>query len=105
VGIATAAARRYHVAMEFEWDADKATLNEEKHGISFHEAATIFGDPLSMTYYDPNHSSDEDRYITIGTSQSGRLLIVSHTDRGEAVRIISARKATARERRQYEEEA
>ena len=76
--------------MNFEWDPEKAERNIRKHGVSFDEAASVFGDPLSMTYDDPDHSWDEDRYITIGTSQSERLLILSHTDRGRNIRIISA---------------
>ena len=75
--------------MEFEWDDDKAAANERKHGVSFLEAQTIFADPLSLTGYDPDHSEAEDRYITMGTSVGGRLLIVSHTDRDDRVRIIS----------------
>jgi uncharacterized DUF497 family protein len=88
--------------MEFEWDQEKARINESKHKVSFHEAATIFGDPLSITFFDPDHSSDEDRFLTWGTSSRGRLLIVSHTDRDERTRIISARVATAKEKRAYE---
>jgi uncharacterized protein len=90
--------------MNFEWNPEKATLNVRKHGVSFDEAATVFGDPLSLTYHDPDHSWEEERYVTVGTSQSGRLLIVAHTDRGENVRIISARTATRREQKKYEEE-
>jgi len=90
--------------MEFQWDPDKGRLNWRKHGVSFHEAATIFADPLSITYHDPDHSWAEARYITIGTSQSGRVLIVAHTDRGRSIRIISARKTTRRERVHYEKE-
>ena len=88
--------------MEFEWDHQKAGINVSKHGVSFAHASTIFGDPLSMTFPDPDHSDDEDRYITIGSSADGVLLIVSHTDRDQRIRIISARKATRRERRIYE---
>ena len=90
--------------MDFEWDPEKAERNVRKHGVSFDEAASVFGDPLSMTYDDPDHSWDEDRYITIGTSQSEKLLIVSHTDRERNIRIISARAATPRERKKYHEE-
>jgi uncharacterized DUF497 family protein len=90
--------------MEFEWDDAKAARNRKKHAIAFDEAATIFGDPLAVTFPDPDHSSDEDRYITLGTSERGRLLVVSHTDRDDRIRIISARKATRRERKAYEEE-
>jgi uncharacterized protein len=89
--------------MEFEWNLDKAELNLEKHGISFQEAATIFNDPLSITFPDPEHSIGENRYVIIGISGFEQLLVVSHTDRGEKVRIISARKATRQERRFYEE--
>ncbi len=90
--------------MGFEWDPVKADLNLDKHGVSFDEAATVFADPLSITYDDPDHSQDEERFLTYGTSRSGRLLIVSHTDRADRIRIISARRTTARERRKYEEE-
>ena len=68
--------------MDFEWDDPKAESNERKHGISFAEAQTVFGDPLALTGYDPDHSEEEDRYITMGTSLEGRLLVISHTDRG-----------------------
>lgn len=89
--------------MDFEWDDAKAELNERKHGVSFAEAMTVFGDPLSLTGYDPDHSEDEDRYLTMGSSAEGRLLLVSHTDRGAKVRIISARPASRRERKDYED--
>ncbi|MAU02022.1 MAG: hypothetical protein CL608_33215 [Anaerolineaceae bacterium] len=89
--------------MEFEWDSIKAESNETKHGVSFLEAATVFGDALSLTFPDPDHSDEEDRFITIGVSQRQRLLIVSHTDREERVRIISARETTRNEKKQYEE--
>jgi uncharacterized protein len=89
--------------MEFEWDIEKAARNVEKHGVSFHEAATVFGDPLAITYYDPDHSDDEDRFLTFGNSGQRRLLAVSHTDRGDSTRIISARQATRRERKFYDE--
>jgi uncharacterized DUF497 family protein len=89
--------------MEFEWDDSKAEANERKHGVSFAEAETVFADPLALTGYDPGHSGEEDRYITMGTSITGRLLVVSHTDRAENVRIISAREASRRERRDYED--
>src|SRR5438270_13849791 len=88
--------------MEFEWDEAKAEANQRKHGITFAEAMTVFADPLSLTGYDPGNSDDEDRYITMGTSAAGRLLIVSHTDRGDKVRLISDRAAGRRERRDYE---
>jgi len=89
--------------MEFEWDPDKATRNLAKHGVSFHEAATVFGDPLALTYFDPDHSEDEDRFLTVGQSSVGRLLVISHTDRGDRTRIISARQVTPKERRVYEQ--
>jgi len=90
--------------MEFEWDARKAESNLKKHGVSFQEAASVLGDSMSMTYPDPDHSDHEDRFITVGVSRSGRVLMVAHTDRGEKVRIISSRKTTSQERRIYEEE-
>ena len=90
--------------MNFEWDPQKAKINLRKHRVSFTEAGTVFGDELSITVPDPDHSKNEDRYITIGWSSRGRLLMVSHTDRGEYIRIISARKLTSRERKAYEEE-
>lgn len=89
--------------MKFEWDPQKADRNLKKHGVSFQEAASVFGDALSITYYDPDHSAKEHRFITVGLSWSGRVLIVAHTDRGGNVRIISARKTTRREKRYYEE--
>lgn len=90
--------------MNFEWDPNKAAANLEKHGVSFEEASTAFGDPLSLTVGDPGHSDDEQRFILLGLSFQGRLLVVAHTDRGDVVRIISARLATRRERRDYEQE-
>jgi len=89
--------------MKFEWDPRKADSNLKKHGVSFQEAASVLGDDLSITYYDPGHSSREHRFITVGTSRTGRVLVVAHTDRGDNIRIISARKTTRRERRYYEE--
>ncbi len=89
--------------MEFEWHPEKAAYNLAKHGVSFPEAATVFGDPLAITYFDPDHSDDEDRFLTFGESRGGRLLVVSHTDREDRIRIISARPATRRERTIYEE--
>jgi uncharacterized protein len=89
--------------MEFEWNPDKAVINLRKHGISFQEAATVFDDSLSVTFPDPDHSIGEDRYVIIGVSGAGQLLVVSHTDRGNRTRIISARRATRQERRFYEE--
>jgi len=89
----------------FEWDSNKARGNIETHGISFDEASTAFGDPLSLTIHDPLHSNEEDRFILLGKSGKNRLLVVIHTERGENIRIISARKATKKERKQYEESA
>jgi uncharacterized DUF497 family protein len=89
--------------MKFEWDSRKAESNLKKHGVSFHEAASVFSDALSITYYDPDHSAREHRFITVGTSRSGWVLMVAHTDRGDNIRIISARKTTRRERKYYEE--
>jgi uncharacterized protein len=89
--------------VNFEWDTQKAALNLRKHGVSFEDAASVFADPLSVTYYDPDHSEAESRFITVGMSRSVRILIVAHTDRGESTRIISARPTTRRERKQYEE--
>jgi uncharacterized DUF497 family protein len=88
--------------MRFEWDPEKAKLNLKKHGVSFDEAATAFYDPLSATFPDPDHSEDEERLITVGVSSRGRLLVVAHTERGNAVRIINARSATAHERKRHE---
>jgi hypothetical protein len=90
--------------MRFEWDGQKDKLNTQKHGISFDEGVTIFYDTLSATFDDPDHSAAENRWITIGYSVRGRLLVVCHADRSEAARIISARKATKREIRNHEEE-
>jgi uncharacterized protein len=90
--------------MEFEWDSRKATVNRRKHGIAFEEAASVFGDPLAVTFLDPDHSVDEVRRLTFGYSKSGRLLLVSHCERGERTRIISARPVTRHERGIYEEE-
>jgi uncharacterized DUF497 family protein len=89
----------------FEWDTHKAKKNEETHGVSFDEASTAFRDTLSLTIHDPLHSDEEDRFILIGNSASYRLLVVVHTERGENIRIISARRATKKERKQYEENA
>ena len=91
------------MAMKFKWDSQKADSNLKKHGVSFQEAASVLGDALSITYYDPDHSVREHRFITVGMSRSGRVLMVAHTDRGDNVQIISARKTTRKERRYYEE--
>ncbi len=89
--------------MKFEWDPQKADSNQKKHGVSFQEAASVFGDVLSITYPDPDHSVKENRFITVGMSRLGRVLMVAHTDRRGNIRIISARKTTRQERRYYEE--
>jgi uncharacterized DUF497 family protein len=89
----------------FEWDPEKAKRNLEIHGVSFDEASTAFGDTLSLTIYDPLHSEDEDRFILIGNTYKNRLLVVVHTERGNRIRIISARKATKKEREYYEKNA
>lgn len=91
------------MTLRFEWDSRKALLNKRKHQVTFEEASTIFGDPLSVTIPDPAHSIGEDRFITIGTSANNKLIVVVHTDRDGIIRIISARKATAGERKQYEQ--
>ena len=90
--------------MRFEWDRDKAASNRRKHGVSFDEAVTAFYDPLGATFSDPDHSGEEDRMITVGYSAQERLLVVCHAERGGAVRIISARRATLRERKRHEGE-
>jgi uncharacterized DUF497 family protein len=91
------------MSLEFEWDDDKARKNLKKHGVSFEEASTLFGDPLALTIPDPLHSEEEDRSITLGESHRRRLVAVVSTDRGDKIRIISARVATRKERKDYEE--
>lgn len=88
--------------MEYEWDAKKSNANHIKHGVSFYEAATVFGDPLAITFSDPDHSLQEDRFLTFGHSMMNRLLVVVHTERLGRTRIISARRATRHERKIYE---
>ena len=88
--------------VQFEWDPKKAKRNVNKHGVSFEEGVTVFYDPLSATFDDPDHSVDEHRYITIGLSSRDRLLVVAHAERGEILRIINARFATAHERKRHE---
>jgi uncharacterized DUF497 family protein len=90
--------------VEFEWDPKKVAKNFRKHRISFNEAATVFGDSLGTTVLDPDHSLAENRYITVGRSSRGRLVMVAYTERGERIRIISARDLTRAERKAYEEE-
>lgn len=89
--------------MQFEWDPAKAAENLAKHGVLFEEAATVFRDTLSVIGLDPDHSIDEERFVIFGVSTSGRLLVVAHTERGDTIRIISARRATPGERTIYEE--
>jgi uncharacterized DUF497 family protein len=91
------------VSLQFEWDPEKASKNRRKHGVTFEEAATVFADFLSATIPDPDHSDREDRFIIIGVSKKQRPLIVSFTERGNQIRIISARELTPTERKQYEE--
>lgn len=88
--------------MEFEWDSQKATINSRKHGVTFVEAATAFDDPLGITVADPDHSADEDRFILVEQSYQRRFLIISFIERGDRLRIISARELTRAERRAYE---
>jgi len=89
--------------VKFEWDNSKAAKNKKKHGISFHEAATIFGDPLAITFNDPDHSQNEQRLITFGASRLNRYIVVSHTERNGKMRIVSAREMLKHERRIHEE--
>ena len=89
---------------EFEWDPEKAISNFEKHGVTFEEAASVFYDTLSLTVSDPKHSVSENRFVIVGHSILERLLVVAHTDRSGKIRVISARPATAAERRKYERE-
>lgn len=90
--------------LDFTWDPDKAASNAEKHGITFPEASTAFGDPLSITVPDPDHSEGEARFLLMGLTSGGRLVVVAHLEGQDAIRIISARLATRAERRDYEEE-
>jgi hypothetical protein len=89
--------------MKFEWDPQKAINNLQKHQVDFDEASTIFDDPLFITFLDEEHSSNEERYITIGLSSKNRLLMVAHTERIDTIRIISARKVTKNEEKFYQE--
>ncbi len=89
--------------LSFEWDEEKAKANLKKHRVGFDEATTVFTDPFSMTIHDPDHSADEQRYIDIGSSDKGRVLVMVYTERGSTIRIISCRKATPSERKRYEE--
>ena len=90
--------------MQFEWDPEKDRRNQARHGVSFDEASTVFGDPFAITIDDPNHSTDEQRLLTTGNSEGQRLIIVVHTDRDDRIRLISAREVTAAERQNYAEE-
>lgn len=89
--------------MEFEWDPAKARANEQEHEVTFFEACEVFGDDHSSTTRDPDHSVDEDRYLIFGMSKGGKYLVVSYTERGDRIRLISARKLTPRERKAYEQ--
>jgi uncharacterized protein len=89
--------------MRFEWNNEKAASNLAKHRVSFEEAKTVFDDPLYVDFYDPDHSEDEERYLIVGQSDRGRLLIVSYTERRDSIRLISAREVTRTEREAYEE--
>jgi uncharacterized DUF497 family protein len=91
------------MALQFVWNERKAASNQRKHGISFVEAATAFSDPLSVTIPDPDHSEDEERFILIGQTHKVHIVVVAHVERGDVIRIISARPATRRERLVYEE--
>ena len=89
--------------MEFDWDPGKAERNRRKHGIGFEEAASVFTDPDELTIYDPDHPLREERFVSVGQSAAGRLLVVGYTERGSKIRIIFARRATPVERLDYEE--
>ncbi|MEB3232490.1 MAG: BrnT family toxin [Leptolyngbyaceae bacterium] len=89
--------------MQFEWDENKAERNLSKHGVSFEEAKTVFDDPLYVDFYDPDHSEDEERYLIVGESNQGRVLIVSYVERGNSIRLISVREVTRTEQEAYEE--
>ena len=92
------------MAMPFEWDEEKAEINLKKHKVGFEESKSVFGDPFSITVDDPDHSMEEQRFIDIGKSASGKLLVIVYTERGSKIRIISCRKVTPVERRKYEEQ-
>lgn len=101
--VASSAAHTFEgMDLSVDWDPKKAEANRRKHGISFEEAATVLGDPLSATLPDPDHSEREERVLILGRSSAGRFLIASATERGDRVRLISARPMTPRERRSYE---
>lgn len=90
--------------LSFEWDPAKAASNEQKHGVAFQEAATAFGDPLSLTVPDPDHSVGEARFVLVGVTHRGRLVVVAHVETEDTIRIISARPASKAERKSYEQE-
>lgn len=90
------------MGLVFEWDPAKAEANQKKHSVSFEEASTVFGDPLARLVDDPEHSEAEPRYVLLGHSTAGRMLTVMHTERGQVIRLISAREMTRNERDQYE---
>lgn len=90
------------MSLTFEWDPEKDQANVEKHGIDFQEATSAFFDPLSLTIRDPDHSESEERFLLVGMTRQDRLVVVSHTDREDRIRIISARRADRRERKNYE---
>jgi uncharacterized DUF497 family protein len=92
------------MSLIFEWDVNKAQSNLDKHGISFEETATVFADENALTINDPSHSINEKRYVTLGSSHKGKILVVVHTDRGERIRIISGRPASKKERQQYQQQ-
>ena len=91
------------MGLRFEWDVRKARTNLAKHGVTFEDARTVFGDPLSLTVGDQQQDADEFRFVTVGLTESGRLVVVAHTERGHTIRIISARAADRREKKAYEE--
>jgi len=90
------------MGLKFEWDRRKSVLNIKKHGVSFEDAATAFGDPLSVTIHDPKHSDDEDRFLLLGETKDKKFVVVAHTDRKDTIRLINARPATRQEREDYE---
>lgn len=90
------------MALRFEWDPRKAAWNLKKHGVSFQEATSVFRDPLSITISDPDHFDSELRFVDLGLSHRGRLIVVSYTERGDNIRIISARRASRSEQKEYE---
>jgi len=92
-------------ALEFSWDERKAQQNARRHKVRFEEAATVFADPLARLYDDPDHSISEDRFLLVGHSAAGRVVLVVHAEKGDTIRIISARQPTARERARYEADA